>query len=257
MPKEEEEKEKKKDTPNFAGVTRFRIYRGRCNKAYDFVPAPPSSSISAPIKQPKMDKASSGGGRGATIKCHVVAMPFPGRGHINPMMNFCKLLASNRPNNTIIITFIVTEEWNGFLSSDSLPANLRLTTIPNIIPSEIGRGKDWPGFVRAALTKLEVPVEDLLDRLAPLLPKPNVIIYDTYLKWVVKLGNRRNIPVASFWTQSATVFSIFHHFDLIVKNRHFNANLEGQILFALLLYITSVSATVDLFVYLSPFLSLI
>lgn len=166
--------------------------------------------------------------------CHVVAMPFPGRGHVNPMMNFCKLISTSRPPSATLITFIVTEEWHGFIRSDpSRPANIRLVTIPNVIPSEIGRAKDWPGFIRAAFTKLEAPVEQLLDRLEH--PKPNVIVHDTFLKWMVGVGNRRNIPVASFWTQSATAFSIFYHFDLLVQNGHFNVNLTGA-LFILLFF---------------------
>lgn len=164
------------------------------------------------------------------VTCHVVAMPFPGRGHVNPMMDFCKLIATSPPRNgntaATLITFIVTEEWYGFISSDPRPANIRLVTIPNVIPSEIGRAKDWPGFIRATLTKLQAPVEQLLNRLEP--PKPNVIVHDTYLKWMVGLGNRRNIPVASFWTQSATVFSIFHHLDLVIQNGHFKFNLTER-----------------------------
>lgn len=156
---------------------------------------------------------------------HVVAMPYPGRGHINPLLNFCKLIAIGRPAN-IVVTFIVTEEWHGFLSSEILPTNLRLTAIPQVVPSEIGRAKDWAGFVRAALTKMEEPVEELLDRIQ--LPKPCVIISDTFMKWVVEMGNRRNIPVASFWTQSATVFSILRHFDLIVQHGHFGVTLAEK-----------------------------
>ncbi|RVX22871.1 UDP-glycosyltransferase 87A2 [Vitis vinifera] len=48
---------------------------------------------------------------GLTRSCHVVAMPFPGIGHVNPMMNFCKLPASRR--NDILITFVVTEKLFG------------------------------------------------------------------------------------------------------------------------------------------------
>ncbi|CAI9107063.1 OLC1v1006338C1 [Oldenlandia corymbosa var. corymbosa] len=165
-----------------------------------------------------------------SVKNHVVVMPFPGRGHVNPMMNFCKLIIAQSQPRTTVITFIVTEEWLGFLSSEPKPPpNIRLATIPNVIPSEIGRAKDWPGFIRAAFTNLEAPVEQLLDRLDELLlPKPNVIIYDTYLKWMVGVGNRRNIPVASFWTQSATLFSIFHHFNLVLEKGHFNSNLKEK-----------------------------
>nr|WIW42807.1 UDP-glycosyltransferase [Nicotiana tabacum] len=134
------------------------------------------------------------------IKCHIVAMPYPGRGHINPMMNFCKLIATKHPN--ILITFIVTEEWYSFINSDPLPENIKYATIPNVIPSEIGRAKDFAGFLRATLTKLEAPVEKLIDGLGPL--KPSVIVYDTYMNWVTRVGSRRNIPVASFFPMSAT-----------------------------------------------------
>ncbi|KAL6979038.1 7-deoxyloganetin glucosyltransferase [Sarracenia purpurea var. burkii] len=153
---------------------------------------------------------------------HVVAMPYPGRGHINPMMNLCNLLASR--DHRILVTFVVTEEWFGFLSSEGKPENIRFATIPNVIPSEIGRAADFPGFIEAVTTKLEEPFERLLDRLHP--PTPTVIIYDTSLMWVIEVGNRRNIPVASFWPMSASVFTVCHHFDLLVKNGLFTADVS-------------------------------
>ncbi|XP_011080776.1 UDP-glycosyltransferase 87A2 [Sesamum indicum] len=159
--------------------------------------------------------------------CHVVAMPYPGRGHINPMLNLCRLILSSRPD--ILVSFIVTDEWLGFLTASPpptpLPPNFRFLSIPNVIPSEIGRAKDFRGFYEATVTKMEAPVEQLLDR--PPSPMPRVIIYDTYLSWVVAVGNRRNIPVASLYTMSATVFSIFHHFNHI-RNRHSSPNLSDE-----------------------------
>ncbi|KAF7154083.1 hypothetical protein RHSIM_Rhsim01G0240500 [Rhododendron simsii] len=160
-----------------------------------------------------------------TTICHVVAIPYPGRGHINPMMNFCKLLASKR--DEILITFVVTEEWLGFLSSEPKPpVNIRFATIPNVIPSEIGRAADLPGFLRAILTKMEGPFERLLDRLE--LPKPSVIIYDTYLTWPVGVGNRRDIPVASFWTQQVSGLSVYYHFDLLKFNGQFPIDVSER-----------------------------
>ncbi|KAA8543415.1 hypothetical protein F0562_021090 [Nyssa sinensis] len=151
-------------------------------------------------------------------------MPYPGRGHINPMLNLCKLIASR--NSEIQLNFVVTEEWFGFLSSEIKPANFRFNTIPNVVPSEIGRGADFPGFYEATLTKLGDPFERFLDRLEP--PRPSVIIYDTYMSWVVGVGNRRNIPVASLFTMSSSVYSFFHHFDLLVQNGHFPADVSER-----------------------------
>ncbi|KAL6341444.1 hypothetical protein AAG906_032563 [Vitis piasezkii] len=147
--------------------------------------------------------------------CHVVAVPFPGRGHVNPMMNFCELLVSRRDD--ILITFVVTEEWLGFIGSDNNPPRIRFGTIPNVIPSERVRADDIPGFIEAVLTKMEGPFERLLDGFE--LPV-TTIVADTFLFWPVRIGNRRNIPVVSFWTMAASVFSMFHHFDLLLQNGH-------------------------------------
>ncbi|CBI15889.3 unnamed protein product, partial [Vitis vinifera] len=142
-------------------------------------------------------------------------MAVPGRGHINPMMNFCKLLASRRDD--VLITFVVTEEWLGLIGSDSKPDNIRFGTIPNVTPSERVRATNLLGFLEAVMTKMEDPFEQLLKRLEP---PVTTILADTFLFWAVSVGNRMSIPVASFFPMSASVFSMFHHFDLLVQNGH-------------------------------------
>jgi hypothetical protein len=139
-------------------------------------------------------------------QCHVVAMPYPGRGHINPLMNLCKILASK--SKEILITFVVTEEWLGFIGSDPRPDNICFGSIPNVIPSELVRAADNNSFFEATMTKLEAPFVKLLDQLEP---PVTVIIHDTVLFWAVGVGNRRNIPVASFWPMSASIYTTFHH----------------------------------------------
>ncbi|KAJ4977675.1 hypothetical protein NE237_008455 [Protea cynaroides] len=160
-------------------------------------------------------------------KCHVVAMPYPGRGHVNPMMNLCKLLASrgNDGGDDILITFVVTEEWLNFIGSDPKPANIQFRSIPNVIPSESGRASNFAGFIEAVMTKMDGPFEQLLDQLELETPV-TVILADTFLICAVKVGSRRNIPVASLWTQSPSVFSVFYHFDLLIQNGHFPADLS-------------------------------
>ncbi|XP_031271777.1 UDP-glycosyltransferase 87A1-like [Pistacia vera] len=147
--------------------------------------------------------------------CHVVALPYPGRGHINPIMNLCKLLVSRQPR--ILITFVVTEEWLSFIGSETKPDNVQFATVPNVIPSELVRALNMPGFLEAVSTKMEAPFERLLDELKfPV----TAIIADTNLPWAVDVGNRRNIPVASLWPMSASVFSFLHHHELLPKNGH-------------------------------------
>ncbi|KAA3490445.1 UDP-glycosyltransferase 87A2-like isoform X2 [Gossypium australe] len=152
--------------------------------------------------------------------CHIVAMPYPGRGHINPLMNLCNELASKSDN--ILITFVLTEEWLSFIGSERKAGKIRFRCMPNVVPSELVRASDMIGFLEAVWTKMEAPFEQLLDELE--LP-PTLIIADTHLFWAVSVGNRRNIPVASFWPMSTTMFSVFQHFHLLREKGHFPVDL--------------------------------
>ena len=147
----------------------------------------------------------------------------PRSSHINAMMNLCKLLVSK--NSDILVTFVVTEEWLGFLGSEPKTDNIQFGSIPNVIPSEVGRAKDMTSFIEDVMTKMEEPFERLVDRLESL---PTIIIYDTLLFWVVGIGNRRHIPVASFWPMAASFFSVFQHYSVFEQNGDYPINLLGK-----------------------------
>ncbi|XP_010931537.1 UDP-glycosyltransferase 87A2 [Elaeis guineensis] len=141
-------------------------------------------------------------------RCHVVAIPYPGRGHINPMMSVCRLLASRG----LLVSVVLTEEWLGLLCSGSAPPplpNLRLVSIPNVIPSERSRGADLNGFFQAVYTRMEAPVERLLERLEP--PADSIVV-DANLVWAAEIGRRRSIPVTSFWTEAASVLLALYRY---------------------------------------------
>ncbi|KAM0909635.1 hypothetical protein ACQ4PT_014694 [Festuca glaucescens] len=149
-------------------------------------------------------------------RCHIVAVPFPGRGHVNAMMNLSRLLAARGAE----VTFVVTEEWLGLILSSSAaaaapqPAGIRLRAIPNVIPSEHGRAADHTGFLDAVATEMEAPFERLLDRLEAEEGLPvAALVANSYVSWVVGVGNRRGVPVCSLFPMSASFFYAYHHFD--------------------------------------------
>ena len=146
-------------------------------------------------------------------RCHIVAVPFPGRGHVNAMMNLSSLLAARGAE----VTFVVTEEWLRLILSSSAaaprPAGVRLRTIPNVIPSEHGRAADHAGFLDAVAAEMEAPFERLLDRLEA--EEEGAPVADTYVPWVVDVGNRRGVPVCSLFPMSASFFAAYHHFDCL------------------------------------------
>ncbi|CAM0954870.1 unnamed protein product [Alopecurus aequalis] len=145
----------------------------------------------------------------AAPRCHVVAVPYPGRGHVNAMLNLCRLLAAR---DSVSATVVVTEEWLGLLGGEPAPpgaARVRLETIPNVVPSEHGRAADMAGFFEAVFTRMEAPFERLLDRLDP----PTAIVADTIVPWAVRVGDRRGIPVCILSPLNATMFSVIYHID--------------------------------------------
>jgi len=141
------------------------------------------------------------------------------------MLSLCKFLISRKPNN-MLITFVVTEEWLGFIGSNPKPESIRFATIPNVAPPEREKTIDnFFEFYEAAMTKMEAPFEKLLDQLE--LPV-NVIVGDVELRWPVDVGNRRNIPVASLWTMSASFYSMFHHLELFSRNQQLTHDKLGK-----------------------------
>ncbi|KAM0948723.1 putative trans-zeatin O-beta-D-glucosyltransferase [Dioscorea sansibarensis] len=138
---------------------------------------------------------------------HIVAMPYPGRGHINPLLH----LAGHLSTRGLLITVVLTEEWLGLLATSPTPPPpaVQFRSIPNVIPSEHGRAADFNGFLDAVNTKLEEPFERLLEGLSP---PPAAILADTYLTWMVPVGERRRLPVYSLWTMPAALFSLFYRF---------------------------------------------
>jgi hypothetical protein len=147
-------------------------------------------------------------------RCHIVAVPYPGRGHVNAMMSLSRLLAARGAE----VTFVVTEEWLRLILSSSAaapqPAGIRLRAIPNVIPSEHGRAADHTGFLDAVATEMEAPFDRLLDRLEEEDGPPvAALVADSYVPWVVGVGNRRGVPVCSLFPMSASFFYAYHHFD--------------------------------------------
>ncbi|XP_028768903.1 UDP-glycosyltransferase 87A1-like [Neltuma alba] len=144
------------------------------------------------------------------FKGHVVALPFPTTGHVNPMMNLCKFLASRTAD--VFITFVVTEEWLRGIESYPKPHTIRFATIPNVVPSESKILDDMLLFSRSIMTGMRAAFEQLLDRLEP---PPTVLLSDVELKWPTAVASQRDIPVALLWTMSASFFCTYRQLDIL------------------------------------------
>jgi hypothetical protein len=177
----------------------------------------------------------------AAPPCHILAVPYPGRGHVNAMLNLCRLLTVR---DGVSATVVVTEEWLGLLGAPAalpdLGPGVRFESVPNVIPSEHGRANDMIGFLEAVYTKMAAPFERLLDRL----PAPQAIVADVFVPWTVAVGAQRGVPVCVMCPLSATMFAVHYNFHRLLPAAAAGGAYPGTLL--------SCSATLTNTVLLGP-----
>ncbi|KAM0961830.1 hypothetical protein ACFX2I_021037 [Malus domestica] len=113
-------------------------------------------------------------------RVHVVVLPYPSQGHINPLLQFAKRLASKGVKATLTTTTYT----------------LNSTRVPNVGVEPISDGFDEVSFAQAA------DDEDTFLR---------CIVYDSFLPWALDVAQKHSVYGASFFTNSMTVCVIFSH----------------------------------------------
>ncbi|XP_077225652.1 UDP-glycosyltransferase 74F2-like [Tasmannia lanceolata] len=143
--------------------------------------------------------------RGSRVT-HVLLLPYPSQGHINPMLQFAKCLVSKGIKATLATTIFITKSVQPQESSVTIES--------------ISDGYDVGGFMEA------IGVEAYLERfetvgsqtLAELIEKLNVsghpincLVYDAVLPWALDVVKGFNLPGAAFFTQACAVDAIYYH----------------------------------------------
>ncbi|KAK4479730.1 hypothetical protein RD792_015262 [Penstemon davidsonii] len=135
---------------------------------------------------------------------HVIVLPYPSQGHINPLLQFAKRLASKGIKATLATTHYTVK---------SIQA-------ANVAVEPISDGFDHGGFAQAQNedTYLESFKENGSKTLSQLIQKYQTsvspitcIIYDSFFPWALDVAKQHGILGASFFTNSATVCAIFSH----------------------------------------------
>ncbi|KAM7277734.1 hypothetical protein ACFE04_007098 [Oxalis oulophora] len=138
---------------------------------------------------------------------HVLLIPYPSQGHVNPMYQFSKRLASKGLKTTLAIT--------RFISSSFCPKS-----DDAILLDTISDGFDQGGF------KHSKSIQDYLETLeysgsktlAELIIKYkntdhpiDCIVYDAFLPWVLDVAKQFGLLAAAFFTQACAVNYIYYH----------------------------------------------
>eukprot|EP00249_Psilotum_nudum_P011636 c23291_g3_i1 orf=2-1153(-) len=167
-----------------------------------------------------MGRSMSGGGGGA----HCLVLPYPIHSHITPLFNFSLTLASHGLSVTFVLphcTFsrILQARPKDPIHADSLslPAGLQMVSLPDGLPPEFDQTAH-PEEFHIAFTKMVTATEELVEKLKADARPLTCIVADPFVSWSQPMAVKFNVPWVIFWTQSAAVFSIYHHF-LTLGNR--------------------------------------
>ncbi|XP_072973925.1 UDP-glycosyltransferase 79-like [Typha angustifolia] len=135
---------------------------------------------------------------------HVLFLPYPNQGHINPMLQFAKRLTSYHLRCTLAVTRFILS------STHPTPGPVHLAPISD--------GFDRVGFsgaesIEAYLTGLESAGSETLDALLrseSAASRPvQVVVYDAFLPWAQPVARRRGAAAVAFFTQSCAVDAIY------------------------------------------------
>ncbi|KAH7423225.1 hypothetical protein KP509_12G045000 [Ceratopteris richardii] len=187
---------------------------------------------------------------------HIVMMPYPLQGHINPMMQFAKVLIDRYPvkvsfinikhhHNRIRQALCTTsasscaDALHGSTSSlrnsynphkeEYFGGKLQLLSLEDGLPEGFNYADILPGIHQLHVTseKMREPLKELLEKLHQ---RHSVacVVFGSFWPWIHSVSSDLRIPTFFFWTQSAAVFSVYYHLPLLHANGFFPYNTEAK-----------------------------
>ncbi|KAK9677634.1 hypothetical protein RND81_11G157000 [Saponaria officinalis] len=165
-------------------------------------------------------------------KHHIVCIPAPAQGHINPMFKLAKLLHSRG----FYITFVHTEfNYTRLLNSSTIQNldDFKFVTIPDGLPPENKRGVlDLPELCRSLLSPgPRNAVKTLLMKLGKFSDVPPItcVITDAHTTFTYEVGEELGIKVMVLYTTSACGALGFLHYDELIKRGIFPLKDESYL----------------------------
>ncbi|TVU08895.1 hypothetical protein EJB05_42322, partial [Eragrostis curvula] len=139
---------------------------------------------------------------------HVLLLPFPAQGHINPLLQFGKRLAGHAGVRcTLAATRFILN------STKPSPSSVHVAVISDGCdadgPAEMG-GLGGPYFERLESAGSET-LDALLRQEAELGRPVHVVVYDAFVPWAQGVARRRGAASAAFLTQTCAVDLMFAH----------------------------------------------
>ncbi|KAG7578880.1 UDP-glucuronosyl/UDP-glucosyltransferase [Arabidopsis thaliana x Arabidopsis arenosa] len=155
-------------------------------------------------------------------KPHVVCVPYPAQGHINPMLKLAKILYVRGFHVTFVNTIY---NHNRLLRSrgpnalDGLPS-FRFESIPDGLPeTNVDATQDITVLCDAIKKNCLTPFKELLRRINSQqnVPPVSCIVSDGTMSFTLDAAEELGVPEVLFWTTSACGFMAYLHFYVFIE----------------------------------------
>ncbi|XP_076925124.1 7-deoxyloganetin glucosyltransferase-like [Bidens hawaiensis] len=156
-------------------------------------------------------------------KPHVVCIPAPLQGHINPMLKLAKILHSKG----FLITFVNTEfnhqrllRSQGLDALDGLPS-FRFETIPDGLqpPENTNASQDIPTLAKSVDETCLGPFKSLVAKVNESYAPVTCIVADVLMGFTFAAATELGIPEIALWTSGAASLICYNQYPKLLENK--------------------------------------
>ncbi|CAI9104997.1 OLC1v1003814C1 [Oldenlandia corymbosa var. corymbosa] len=163
-------------------------------------------------------------------KPHVILLSLPLLGHVTPLVHLALKLASKGFTISFIASLSIHHQITAtaktnrtediFSAFQDLGLDIHLTTVSDGLPPDFDRSNNGEQFAVAIMRVFPTHVEEAVKEIIDSGPPVSCLVADTFLSWAQSLAKKHELLYASFWTEAATVFTLYYHMDLLSSNGH-------------------------------------
>jgi hypothetical protein len=142
--------------------------------------------------------------QGVATLTHIVVLPVPMQGHINPMLQFSKRLASKGLKVTLLTTSSIIKSMKGQASSITIEPIADDT-------GDIETAETMEAYVDRFKVMFSRSLGDLIEKNKSYGYTTKLVVYDCILLGTLDVARQHGVGGAPFITQSCTIAAIYHH----------------------------------------------
>lgn len=152
----------------------------------------------AKTKEPKIQR-----------EAHILCFAFPAQGHISPILQFCKRLASKGLKVTLVST-CTSSTTNKFFQTQA--NSIKVEFISDGTEEEKSTVKSTEEFFELYKVLVSQSLSEFMEKQLGSENPPKFVIYDSIIPWIFDVARSYAIEAAPFFTQPWAVNSVNFHF---------------------------------------------